>query len=149
MNRRGFTMVELILVILILGILAGISLLRFIDLRNTARAAEVTGDIRSITLAAYNYHADAELWPADGSPGVVPPPLVPLLPGGFTFDKGYYTLDYENVGLGSGAYMIGITISSTDPDLMAKLVQHLGTKAPFFLVGGTLTYIIVGSDGVS
>ena len=65
MNRRGFTMVELIIVILILGILAGISLLRFIDLRNTARAAEVTGDVRSITLAAYNYHADAEVWPPD------------------------------------------------------------------------------------
>ena len=40
-NRRGFTFVELMTVIIILGLLAGISILKYIDLRNAARAAEV------------------------------------------------------------------------------------------------------------
>jgi len=32
---------------------------------------------------------------------------------------------------------------------MKKLIMNLGSKAPFFSAGGTLTYIIVGSDGKS
>ena len=149
MNRRGFTLIELMVVVLVLGVLSGISLLRFIDLRNTARAAEVTGDFRSITVAAYNYQSEGEVWPADGAPGVVPPVLVPLLPGGFMFDKGYYVLDYENLPLGSGAFMIGVTVTSSDADLMQKLIRNLGTRTPFFVGGASLTYIIVGASGAN
>lgn len=148
-RRRGFTLVELIVVIVILGLLSGIAILKYLDLRNTARAAEVTGDFRSIMVGAYNYHADAETWPPDGAAGTVPPALAPYLPSGFTFSKGYYTLDYENLGLGGGAYMIGVTVTSPDPDLIQKLIRNLGTRAPFFAAGGSLTYIIVGSDGRS
>lgn len=149
MNRRGFTLIELMVVVVVMALLAGISLLRFIDLRNTARVAEVSGDFRSIAVAAYNYHADADTWPPDGAPGLTPPGLAPLLPGGFQFDKGYYVLDYENIPLGAGAFMIGVTVTTTDADLMQKLIRSLGTRAPFFVAGGSLTYIIVGASGAS
>lgn len=147
MKRRGFTMVELLTVIIVIAVLAGIALLKYIDLRNTARAAEVAGDFRAVMVAAYNYQSDNEAWPPDGATGATPPALAPYLPGGFRFTKPEYTLDYENLGVGGGAYVIGVTVTSPNADLMARLIRNLGTKFPYFAAGGTLTYIISEKGG--
>lgn len=146
-NQRGFTLIELMTVVIVLSLLAAIALLKFQDLRNSARAAEVSGDIRVVTVAAYNYYADFQDWPPDGGVGVIPPALAPYLPGGFQFSKPTHQIDFDNLGLGGGAYMIGVTISTGDADLMNKLIRNLGTKSPFFVAGGTLTYVIIGPDG--
>jgi prepilin-type N-terminal cleavage/methylation domain-containing protein len=146
-GRRGFTLVELLVVMIVLGVLSGIALLKYIDLRNTARAAEVAGDFRSITVAAYNYQADHEDWPPDGGPGAPPPALVPYLPGGFTFTRPDYTLDFDNLGVGGGVYVIGVTVTSANADLMAKLIRNLGSRQPYFAAAGTLTYIISVTGG--
>lgn len=145
-GQRGFTLVELLVVTILIGILATLGLLRFADLRATAKAAAVAGDVRSVTVAAYNYHADNQAWPAEVGPGVVPPGLAPYLPA-ITFNGPDYTLDWENLGLGGANFIIGITITSPDPTFMAKLERNLGSKYPFFLAGGTLTYIIVDASG--
>ncbi|HET9516045.1 MAG TPA: prepilin-type N-terminal cleavage/methylation domain-containing protein [Gemmatimonadales bacterium] len=138
----GFTIVELMTVMIIIGILAGIALLKYIDLRNTARAAEVAGAFRTVGLAAHNHYADSETWPADGTAGVTPPALVQYLPGGFNFTTPHYTLDYENLSIGGGFTMVGVTVASSNTELIKKLKQHLGTSAPYFALGGTLTYVI-------
>jgi prepilin-type N-terminal cleavage/methylation domain-containing protein len=146
-DRSGFTVIELLTVMLILGILAGISILKYIDLRNTARAAAVAGDFRVVMVAAYNYHSDYETWPPDGGPGAPPAPLAPYLPGGFSFAKPEYTLDFDNLGLGGGAYVIGVTVTTSNADLMAKLIRNLGTRQPYFASRGALTYIISADGG--
>lgn len=148
-DRRGFTLVELMTVIIVLGLLAAIAVFKYMDLRNTARAAEVLGDFRSVMVGSYNYYSDFNDWPPDAGPGAPPPGLLPYLPGSTNFSKPEYTLEYDNLGLGSGAYMIGVTVTSSDANLMDRLIRNLGGKAPFFVAGGALTYIIVGSDGKS
>jgi len=152
MTRRprtpnGFTIIELLTVVLILAILAGIALLKYLDLRNQARAAQVAGDFRSVMVASYNYYSDHDAWPPDGAPGVVPPALVQYLPASFTFSRPEYTLDFDNLGVGGGDYVVGVTVSSSDADLMDRLLRTLGTKQPYFAAGGTLTYIISAPDG--
>jgi len=146
-KSKGFTMVELITVIIILGILSGIAILKYLDLRNTARAAEVAGDFRTVMVAAYNYYGDHNDWPPDGGPGAPPPALVSYLPASFTFSKPEWTLDFDNLGVGGGAYVVGVTLSTTNADLMSKLLRTLGTKQPYFQGAGTLTYIISAPDG--
>lgn len=56
-NKKGFTLVELVVVIAILGILAGIAIPRFMDATATARGARLVADMRTIESAESMYYA--------------------------------------------------------------------------------------------
>jgi len=151
-SRRGFTLIELLVVFVVLGILASIAILKYIDLRMSAHAARVAADFNAVKIATYTYYTDDYKWPAEVSAGVVPPELVPIMSTGTTFIKDQYTLDYDYfpiAGSGPGSYIVGVTVTTTDPKLMTKLEQILGGTMPFLASGGSLTYIIVGSDGAT
>jgi prepilin-type N-terminal cleavage/methylation domain-containing protein len=149
-NRRGFTIIELITVVLVIMILAGIALLKYMDLRNNAIAVQMAQELRAIAVASFNYHADTETWPAETGAGAVPLGLGPLLPGQLSgsFDRVQYMLDYENFGGSNPDILIGVSVTTNDPKLFAKFVRYLGTKNPFFVSGPTLTYLISGPQGI-
>ncbi len=151
-SRRGFTLIELLVVFVVLGILSSIAVLKYIDLRMSAHAARVAADFNAIKIATYAYYTDDYKWPAEASAGVIPPELVPILSDGYTFVKDVYTLDYDYfpiAGSGPGSFIVGVTVTTTDPKLMTKLEQILGRNMPFLASGGSLTYIIVGADGAT
>ena len=139
-GRRGFSLIELITVVIVLGILASIALLKYTDLRNNALSAQMAQELRAIQVAAYNYYAEKESWPPETGPGDVPAGLGPLLPGQLasSFDRGDYLLDYENFGAQGTDVIIGVSVTTSDPKLFAKFVQYLGNQSPFFVSGGTL-----------
>ena len=56
-NNKGFTLVELVVVIAILGILAGIAIPRFMDATASARGAKIVADLRTIDSAIVMYQA--------------------------------------------------------------------------------------------
>jgi prepilin-type N-terminal cleavage/methylation domain-containing protein len=149
--RRGFTFIELLVVVIVIGILAGIGVLKYIDLRHRATSAAAASDFEAIRLAAYGAWYETGNWPAETSPGVVPAALTHYLPSGFTFTKPQYTLDWENFappgGGPSGGMQLGVVLSSTDPRLTKALAQNLGSRTPFVSINGTLTFVIVGPDG--
>lgn len=146
LGRRGFTLIELLVVAAFLGLLAMLGLLKYTDLRHNARVAAVSGDLRAITVAAFNYHAETQSWPPEAGAGAVPAGLGPYLPA-INMNSPHYTLDWENLGVGGGAYQIGVAVSSTDPRLVAKLIRNLGSQYPFYVAGNTVTYIIVDASG--
>jgi len=63
--RRGFTLIELVVVIAILGILAGLAIPRFLDATATARGARIVADMRTIDSAIVIYNAKTGSLPAD------------------------------------------------------------------------------------
>ena len=72
-NKKGFTLVELVVVIAILGILAGIAIPRFMDATATARGAKIVADLRTIDSAVSMYYAKKGDYPTIGGTN----PLVP------------------------------------------------------------------------
>jgi len=57
-NQRGFTLIELVMVIVILGVLAAVAIPKFVDLKGDAQAAAVQGVAGGISSASsVNYAA--------------------------------------------------------------------------------------------
>ncbi len=55
--KKGFTLIELVMVILIISILAAIAIPKFIDLRNNAYQAACDGNVATIRSALAAYYA--------------------------------------------------------------------------------------------
>lgn len=56
--KKGFTLLELIVVILVLGILSAIAISRFVGLKESAYIASMKADLRNFALYEQNYMMD-------------------------------------------------------------------------------------------
>jgi prepilin-type N-terminal cleavage/methylation domain-containing protein len=152
-RRAGFTIVELLTVIIVIGVLAGIAILKYTDLTARARTAQAVGDLQAVQMAAYGYFYETGHWPDDAGQGTIPPELLAFLPKNFSFNRPEYQLDWDNMSPPAGGttagMQVGVVVTASDPRLQAAMASNLGTRLPFVLVGNTLTFIIVGPDGRS
>ena len=68
MIRKGFTILELLVVIMVISILIGISLPRFRGIQQEAQVAQAKGDLRTLQTAVESYYIhNANAYPATGS----------------------------------------------------------------------------------
>ncbi|HET8632706.1 MAG TPA: type II secretion system protein [Gemmatimonadales bacterium] len=152
MTRRGYTIIELLMVMIVIGILAALGILRYIDLRQHAEVASIVSDLNNVRLGAYNYWADKNAFPPDAAPGLMPAGMEPYMRAGFRFDDSNYTLDWENFqgpggSSGGGGMQVGVVVTAPSSHLLDLLARRTGGSLPFFISGSSVTFILVGPDG--
>ncbi len=151
-KQAGFTLIELIMVIVILGILSAFALPRFADLSSDAEDASLQGVIASMKSASGIAHAQQL---ADRTSGAT---SVTLEGSTVTMANGYPTADAAGIVIAAGLDA-SETVAVTDRDsatagAQPALIWVTGTKCAYFENGspistGTGAYTDTGSDGLT
>ncbi len=137
-DRRGVTLVEILIVMLIVSILAAIAQPRLSGVIVKAKAADAISDMQVVRVAAYSYQTDQQAWPADADRGIVPTGLDPYLPNGFDLVKDDYTLDYDYWG--GSPFIVGVTLITSDSILGRTALEMLAS--PKWNAGDKYTWVI-------
>lgn len=145
-RRRGFSMIELMTVMAVIGLLAALGLPRYRDMKRRAYYANAVSDFNTVRVAAYNYFADNATYPPDGAPGTPPVVLTPYLPQNFTFTNEHYTLDYDvwPSPFNPSQLIVGVTVTSGDQQLVNLIARNIQSGGMGINVGNGYTYIFAG-----
>jgi prepilin-type N-terminal cleavage/methylation domain-containing protein len=132
-RRGGFSLIELLMAVSIVGILAGLAIPNLTSMTYRARATEVAGDLEVVRVATVSYNGDSHRWPADAALGAVPPELTAYLPEGYTFQGNGYEIKFENLSFPGGlpgdpttTQLIGATVVVERDELSNAIVELLG-----------------------
>ena len=61
--KKGFTLIELIMIIVILGILAAVAVPKYFDLQTSAKVAAEKGVVGGVRAGIYTYYAQNKAYP--------------------------------------------------------------------------------------
>ena len=119
-KSKGFTLVELLIVVVIIGILAGMMMLSTGSATAKAEATKIVANMRNMKAAAIMVYSDANQWPSD------PKSLDAYLDQKFTnAATGSELLKYKLETSGDFVSYTGVK-----SDVGASLVKMIGTGVP-------------------
>jgi prepilin-type N-terminal cleavage/methylation domain-containing protein len=145
-RRHGFSLIELMTVLAVIALLALIAIPRYRDVKRRGYTAAIAADFNTVRLATFNYFADNNTYPPDGSLGSVPPALIPYLPQNFAFSNSHYELDYDVWPSPSNPtqMIVGVTVTSNDQQLVNMVARAIQTGGMGLNVGNGYTFIFAG-----
>ena len=141
-DRSAFTLIELLIVVVILGILAAIVISIFPDTTSAARVNQTAVQMKSLAETLRRYHVYDGGWPADAGAGVFPPELRDFLSsnsfsvkvpigGRYDWNNSWGTFDYsigiQDPGMDLGVWQ-EVDLLLDDGDLSTGIVvRHLNS----------------------
>lgn len=87
--KKGFTLIELMIVVVIIGILAAIAIPKYNDVTTNAKAATIIADSRVLLHAAQSFMVEEGFYPQDGYWAQIPAGMEKYLGDGFDMDRHY------------------------------------------------------------
>jgi prepilin-type N-terminal cleavage/methylation domain-containing protein len=126
MKKEGFTLIEMLIVVAIIGLLSSVVLVGLGDVRKEARDARRLADIRQMQNALELYYSDKQNYPADiyDLPGT---PYDPL-PDPDTQAVRQYA--YEKVS--NNNYRLGACLEGPRPTGISHIMENMNTSIDNF-----------------
>ncbi len=148
MNRRGFSIIELLVVLVIMGILANIMVPSYGTIKRRAEAAHILGDMSVIRIAALSAYAATGQFPPTAAWGEVPTQFAETLPNGFDFQYKTAAYRWRRWSLPNGlpadpaqTVLLGLEVQTTDEGLIAS-VKGLYHGAVAFGTSTQITFVL-------
>ena len=135
-NRKGFTLVELMIVVAIIGILAAIAIPNFVSMQYKSKRAEIPQNIKAIKIAEVAYMQDYDVYVKcsayPSTPTKTTQQWMKASSGGFK------TIDFTPNGDVRGSYMVSTTatnftatgVSDVDGDTVYATYAATKTENP-------------------
>lgn len=150
-QRRAFTLVEILIVVVILGILAAIVVPQFAGASQQARVAAFVTNLTTYADAAEYYSAREGRYPVDSSTGVVPTGMEPYLEADEWTDitpiGGLWDTEFNDSGVGAAvgvhfmngdnpgdAVLVLVDEAFDDGDLSTGLFQRLAADRYYYIL---------------
>jgi len=115
-SRRGFTLVEIMIVVIIIGLLAVLAIPTIHNSRKSARSATFINDVRTYAAAAEVFSLETGDYPEDSSTGAMPTGLDEYIPTmKWTFETpigGSWDFEKDDTGITSGFGAVGFTVDN-------------------------------------
>jgi prepilin-type N-terminal cleavage/methylation domain-containing protein len=147
--RDGFTLVEIMIAVVIIGLLAAMAIPALTRSRQASQNARFISDLRTFAQAFETYATQSGGWPANGGTGVVPAGMTAadIKVSAWTTAKnsvgGRWNWDRTNLGVAAAISAVNVTVTDAqmqavdrkidDGDLTTGLFQKISLRFVYIL----------------
>ena len=125
-DRKGFTLVELMIVVVVIGVLASLAIPAFEKIRRSSYASRIMNDFRTFRTAFETHALETGSWAPDGSGNDLPATVRPYLQNTAWFESpalgGYWDWEYNRLGYRAA---IGLAYADDMPQVMEQVDEQM------------------------
>jgi prepilin-type N-terminal cleavage/methylation domain-containing protein len=144
-RASGFTLVEIMIVVVIIGLLAAMALPGFTKSRSRSQATAVVNNLRVYASAFEVYAMEIGTWPADHNRGIIPAGMEGQLPhfSEETHVGGYYDWDPGVFGYTAAVSIVGVNAGPSVLQAVDEILDDGNPGSGMVVINGNrLSYIL-------